>query len=178
MDLYNDLPLSAAEDIRLLVLSPGEVTPKVRCKLRRASLGGKPVYTALSYAWGDPNKTEEISVNGQPINATLNLAALLRRIQRRVTGEANLWIDAVCINQKWRIEKEQQIKIMRSIYEQASNVMIWLGDARDDSDLVLSHMSMTREDVAKSSVMVDDKWVSRVAAARGYLFNQPWWSRL
>lgn len=38
-----------------------------------------------------------------------------------------LWIDAICINQENKEEREGQVRIMKSIYERASMVRVWLG---------------------------------------------------
>jgi hypothetical protein len=40
-----------------------------------------------------------------------------------------IWTDAICINQNNDIEKNYQLPLMKAIYEGATNVIIWLGDA-------------------------------------------------
>jgi hypothetical protein len=45
---------------------------------------------------------------------------------------SNLWIDAICINQKNADEKQAQVPLMGEIYANATEVMVWLG--RDSSD--------------------------------------------
>ncbi|OTA90543.1 hypothetical protein M434DRAFT_77799 [Hypoxylon sp. CO27-5] len=42
-----------------------------------------------------------------------------------------IWIDAICINQNDRAEKENQVKLMDKIYANATTVKIWLGEAND-----------------------------------------------
>jgi len=44
---------------------------------------------------------------------------------------ALFWIDALCINQADRMEKEKQISRMGSIYNMAPGVIIWLGTTED-----------------------------------------------
>jgi hypothetical protein len=39
-----------------------------------------------------------------------------------------LWIDAVCINQQDVTERSEQVKMMREIYERATEVIVWLGE--------------------------------------------------
>ncbi|KAI1387504.1 heterokaryon incompatibility protein-domain-containing protein [Hypoxylon trugodes] len=41
-----------------------------------------------------------------------------------------IWIDALCINQLDKAEKENQVKLMDRIYANATTVKIWLGGAR------------------------------------------------
>ncbi|KAK5453049.1 hypothetical protein LTS15_007198, partial [Exophiala xenobiotica] len=45
-------------------------------------------------------------------------------------GGANqyLWIDTICINQADAVEKTHQIRMMKRIYEEAQNVVAWLGE--------------------------------------------------
>jgi hypothetical protein len=39
-----------------------------------------------------------------------------------------IWIDAICINKSDIGERNQQVKMMSSIYKRASYVRIWLGE--------------------------------------------------
>jgi hypothetical protein len=48
-----------------------------------------------------------------------------------------MWIDAVCLNQNDKQEKARQIPRMGDIYSKAKGVLIWLGDAADDSDFFM-----------------------------------------
>ena len=71
------LPLRDRE-IRVLALRSGEVSDAIVCSLHVVVLDEKPEYEALSYAWGDPNVTEEICVDGVEVDVTLNLEVALR----------------------------------------------------------------------------------------------------
>jgi hypothetical protein len=42
-----------------------------------------------------------------------------------------LWLDAICINQEDNAEKSIQVPLMRQIYQQASQVCVYLGEAKD-----------------------------------------------
>jgi hypothetical protein len=46
---------------------------------------------------------------------------------RRNNRTMVVWADAICINQNDRIERSQQVSIMRAIYEGARSVLVWLG---------------------------------------------------
>lgn len=50
-----------------------------------------------------------------------------------------LWIDAFCINQSDRKERQHQVLHMDKIYNRAKNVLVWLGDAAPSEDLVWVH---------------------------------------
>lgn len=44
-------------------------------------------------------------------------------------GYPAVWADALCIDQSSTFEKNHQVAMMRTIYEKASHVVVWLGDA-------------------------------------------------
>jgi hypothetical protein len=48
-----------------------------------------------------------------------------------------IWIDAICINQSSDTERNHQVAKMKMIYEQAREVVVWLGESYDNSDLAL-----------------------------------------
>ncbi|CAM1509004.1 Fc.00g027430.m01.CDS01 [Cosmosporella sp. VM-42] len=82
--LYEPLDTTKSE-IRLLdILSDGPGST-VNCSLRTVSLDDKPVFTALSYVWGDPAKSCEIILNGNRIGVTTNLESALRHVRRHWT---------------------------------------------------------------------------------------------
>jgi hypothetical protein len=49
-----------------------------------------------------------------------------------------LWIDAICINQEDLDERSSQVPLMRYIYPQASQVIVWVGKEDDTSRLAIS----------------------------------------
>lgn len=46
-----------------------------------------------------------------------------------------LWVDQICINQGDEVERAAQISLMRAIYRQAHQVIGWLGEPTDDSEI-------------------------------------------
>ncbi|KAG9232364.1 heterokaryon incompatibility protein-domain-containing protein [Amylocarpus encephaloides] len=114
-------------NIRLLRLKPDEdETAPIQCELFNYSLQksnkGTLLYEALSYVWGDPKETSTIRLDGY------------RSIERII------WVDAVCIDQEKSQEKEHQIQLMAKIYGQATRVIVWLGEAADESDLAVEEI--------------------------------------
>ena len=155
--IYSDLQLSQSlPEIRLLHLldppSKGKSTAEIvntRLEIVRLESGRVPPYAALSYVWGDTTQLRDITVNGIHLGVTTNLANFLRKWQTlRATladdfplssfSRAALWIDAICINQDDRREKEYQIKLMKDVYRRAGVTVIWLGEAQEDSDAALN----------------------------------------
>jgi hypothetical protein len=89
-----------------------------KCTLRVVSLYEFLAYTALSYAWGDPNVTAPILVNGVECQITTNLESALRHIRDDI-NHLVIWVDAICINQRDTLERNHQVQLMRNIYSYA-----------------------------------------------------------
>lgn len=77
-----DLALNPdTSEVRLVSILSGEWTDEIKCELNRWSLDSRPRYEALSYAWGDPNDTRPIIVDGCSVQITANLESALRRLR-------------------------------------------------------------------------------------------------
>ncbi|KAI0533968.1 heterokaryon incompatibility protein-domain-containing protein [Xylaria digitata] len=116
-------------------------------------------YEALSYHWGPGPADKPVYIyglwkntkihmvdflplcrivpdytKGQRLYVRPNLDKALRSLRHK-TDVVVLWVDAICINQPdEKDEKPAQIAKMKHIYNKASNVCIWLGDGKGDSD--------------------------------------------
>jgi hypothetical protein len=121
-------------EIRLIDII--STTPDIVCELSTVSLDDEPVFTALSYVWGEPEFTESIIVNGKRLLVTPSLAGALRDIyyhwsegpdSEDIGQTRKLWADGLCINQKDTQEKNHQIPLMGAIYSKAERVLSWLG---------------------------------------------------
>jgi hypothetical protein len=136
-------PLTSRTSFRILKLHPASQGADISCHLTYESLAEDelPKYVALSYVWGDPNVTTAITVNDQPFQVTLNLASALRHLRNAAptdeipTGFRTLWVDAICINQRDLAERNQQVQVMGDIYSEAAQVIVWLGERNQTSDL-------------------------------------------
>lgn len=147
MSPYRYSRLSLGPDsIRLLRLKPykNQSTAKIQCELFDYNLQDPSerthLYEALSYVWGDPEDTRPIDIGEHELPVTTNLYAALSHL-RNFSLERIIWIDAICIDQKNSEEKVQQIQLMAKIYSQASRVLVWLGEAADNSDQALKEIS-------------------------------------
>jgi hypothetical protein len=78
-------------------------------------------YVALSYVWGNPNKTREIFINEKSVQVTENLESALRILRDKLPMRlgVRLWADALCINQNDVKERSTQVQRMREIYQKA-----------------------------------------------------------
>ena len=127
LSLYS--PLQGNTIIRLLVLNPGSLGSPLECAFLYCDLVSRnlPTYEAISYAWGDPSDTREVSCNGHTLRITQSLHGVFERI-RCLDRVRYVWADALCINQKDTRELGQQVSIMQDIYRSANRVLVWLGN--------------------------------------------------
>lgn len=123
--LYHKLD-PTLKQIRLVTIKPGKWTDDIQCTLRETWLADSEPYETLSYVWGDHRNTKNIFVNGKTFRATANLESALRHLRRQ--NPRNMWIDAICINQRDLGERASQVSIMRDIYQGSKKTIIWLGD--------------------------------------------------
>jgi hypothetical protein len=91
-------------------------------------------YAALSYCWGEPIFSEHLHVQ-EALPITRSLCSALRRIRHLIVS-VYIWADGACINQSDLAERNLQVLLMGKIYRQASEVLIYLGEDEDHSDLV------------------------------------------
>ncbi|KAK0666645.1 heterokaryon incompatibility protein-domain-containing protein [Cercophora samala] len=137
MSTRYEYPYLETGNIRLLhILS---ISPEIRVRLDVVSLDANPapIYTALSYVWGDKAPFSRVIVEpqGQYVDIARNLTVCLEHLDAFVG--TNVWIDAVCINQEDDEEKSRQVSRMASVYGRASKVLSWLGPSADGSDVAM-----------------------------------------
>jgi hypothetical protein len=174
-------PLPAGRHFRLLELQGGSNEDPIACRLRVDGIPDEstpstgPGYEALSYAWGPPNPTHQIIINGWPYTIRQNLWSFLKH-RRNPTTHSTLWIDALCINQKDVVERGAQVQLMGSIYRSADRVIVWLGDDCNNSSLVMNWMG-----AEGPSRFIDDEhrflnalegWVSRNYWSRTWVVQE------
>ncbi|KAI4211009.1 MAG: hypothetical protein LQ351_006129 [Letrouitia transgressa] len=177
---YNPLK-SDASQIRLLTLAPSfDKRSDIHCHLEHVYFGDKaanqPIYEALSYTWGNKADKRVIFVNDDPTPITRNLDIALRYI-RNSSESRILWIDALCIDQSNLEEKAQQVEMMKDIYRDASQVLVWLGES--DKDI---RQAMQRIKKLEAPGYLEAKQVGPFydpfIAGLDKIFRKSWWSRL
>ena len=131
------------------------------------SILSKPRYAALSYTWGPPPDAHTILLNGHPFPIRQNLYDALQQIQRSKLVDQYLWVDAICINQGTDDdalnEKSLLITRMTQTYEQATKILVWLGNPENEANNRLAFPMM--KDFEK-------RYRQMALKGRGY---QPWW---
>ena len=78
--------------------------------------------------FGGSLPTGKIVCNDSELTVGGELFRALRYIRAEETA-LRIWIDAICINQDDLRERAEHVKIMGQIYQNASMVRVWLGDA-------------------------------------------------
>ncbi|KAN0122803.1 Heterokaryon incompatibility protein (HET) domain containing protein [Hyaloscypha variabilis] len=224
MSSYQYKPLAHPEsDLRLIYIDPGRYNDGVSCRFSPqyrpglwvpssgAITGISRLYQALSYTWGDCGRKVPILLDEQTFLVTENLEGALRHLRCSTfddyTKVRPLWVDAICINQENIDERDSQVRRMKSIYEQAERVVIWIGKYNEFGDeifmpsgwkidrlenseamarsalvlcLVLKEEA-TQQEGSEISIGLEDCHHSdnlQVWAQLSRLFHRPWFERL
>ncbi|XXH05480.1 hypothetical protein Hte_011910 [Hypoxylon texense] len=134
--VYNELgPGDQRQAIRLLLLLPGKQGDPLRCTIETNFLGNYPDYEALSYSWGSDQATERIICNDNTYLALNQSPSSALRQLRHDRETRIIWADAICINQSDLDEKSIQVNMMKDIYRQARQVLVWLGEDQEGNTL-------------------------------------------
>jgi hypothetical protein len=145
--------------VRLLRLLPySDEHPGIRCQLFTCKLLDSESihpYEALSYVWGPEGNKQSICIDSSGHKHELfvraNLHAALSRLRDRFIDRI-IWT-AICINQDDDEEKGQQVQSMARIYAKANRVIVWLGEAADNSDRALKAIRRVAEQQHTSSAI-------------------------
>lgn len=202
--IYSSVQLyDVTSQIRLIELLPGEEQDDIRINLTITDDMSSQPYEAISYVWGIRDNDVTIFVNSQPFEVPVNLAQALRCL-RPIDGSRVLWADAICINQVDDIEKSQQVSLMGEIYRRAEEVIIFLGEEKDDSAMVMQYLNIDDIEGTESQFpaldigdgskrkieKVDDRRLveariqlcgfdsTRFLRAADAFFKRPWWNRM
>ncbi|RYP17233.1 hypothetical protein DL765_004618 [Monosporascus sp. GIB2] len=133
--MYRYAPLGGEPDcdaFRILTVLPGVGDQPLECTLEHVSLDDSPSYEALSYVRDRMEETEDIICSGKPLAVATHLYSALRHL-RLPSQPRNLWVDAICVNQRDNEERGRQVRLMRKIYPKAKQLLIWLGEADSGS---------------------------------------------
>lgn len=173
-------------------------------------LGDGKGYDALSYCWGESD--ERFSLTVSTVSSNLkgdhvvsgheadrdgvlqiqsSLHEFLLQLRRRRYNRF-IWIDAICIDQNSPVDKENQIPLMRELYEHAECIYVWLGEASKlemrafqmmpqltDSFVALEEYSgLNPADAASFEAAGLPLPTDEVWRALGTLLARPWFSRI
>ncbi|KAK1836081.1 heterokaryon incompatibility protein 6, OR allele [Podospora conica] len=142
--LYSSLPSTPSgvrgAPFRLLHLLPGTGLAPLQCLLEESLLDKQPDrYEALSYVWGNLNRRVPVKVDGAMLRIGENLCRALLAL-RLPEAPRIIWVDAMCINQEDNDERANQVAIMRDIYRNASQTVVWFGDSTKGTKTAFAYM--------------------------------------
>lgn len=186
------------EQFRLITLLPDQFSNRIRCQLAIHPLHDPPAYETISYAWGDPNDTKTIDVDGVELRVPNSLELCLRQLRTQLrhpeySPVRALWTDSICIDQANLEERAVQVANMGTIYRRCSLMHIWLGPTTsmfgDQSPFeMILHWSSGKHffDLPGfSRADATDEWVYKDNSTYQEMYNlfadgisRPWWSRL
>ncbi len=154
--------------LRLIDLLPQQSDGRIRCRLRHVLLRPDLRFSAVSYEWGtDRSGFDTIHINEKPFKIYHNLFLFLTSLLARYPNEGyqSLWIDAISIDQQNTTEKNHQVRRMKQIFQAATNTLVWLGPAADDSDNLLDVLNISFDAVFSEKAL---------AAGARRLDSKPW----
>ncbi|MCJ1247647.1 hypothetical protein MMC30_004862 [Trapelia coarctata] len=126
------------DSLRLLKLtSDGETFHGV---LEEFKMDNLPYFAAISWCWTSRSELQQVSFtcNDQQFPVSSHLYALLSNLNPKgVPSSLTIWIDAICINQHHLEEKDVHIPRMSEVYGNSHSVIVWLGEAEDESASVM-----------------------------------------
>lgn len=135
---YVRLPQDAFRLMKLSLDSSGGVS----CSLTVHTFEKPPTYVALSYVWGEQRGMRDLycmidETLGRSGHVTIS-AALYAALVALHQHSLPLWVDAICINQhEDPIEKNDQVTKMHKIYQNATQVIAWIGAEQGHSNLAM-----------------------------------------
>ena len=135
--------LKHPDSIRLVKLNPSETgTDVLSCSFLDVALSTKPEYEVLSGFWVDQSSLFRLApllIDEQSCRTTPQLAEALFRFRSQDRPRL-FWIQSLAINIHDTSERGGQIKLLRNTLLSARRLIVWLGAAEDDSDLVFEHV--------------------------------------
>ncbi|KAE8343214.1 hypothetical protein BDV24DRAFT_172978 [Aspergillus arachidicola] len=156
------------------VLNIVEVHPLIKFSLETFSIYEAPGYEALSYAWDTSSEMEDSLCNGARFRISRTLGQALRGIHAH-SGGGWIWVDAICINHTDAEEKAHHVAGMGELYSCADQVLVWLGDAADYSDLACA---LLPELTAKIWSLKDSEGGWRPLSTDDIVAHRAWFQRL
>lgn len=102
-----------------------------------------------------------VKINGKTFNVTENLYLALQYLRLQDTDRI-IWVDAICIDQSNLRERGHQVQQMGAIYSRADRVVVWLGSATDDTNIVMDILKRLEvkslEYACKDWRQSDERW--------------------
>jgi hypothetical protein len=198
---YEYAPLPAPHYIRLVEIVRTSLDP-IQLSIKIINLDDNVQYKCLSYTWdggkydqvGEEWSTSHITVllDGRPLLIRQNLHDALTHL-RLLQIHGPIWIDAICINQAEVAERNSQVSQMSRIYENAQEVIVWLGKEEAYSAFAIKSMqrlkfAMEHTFMELQSPAISPPWISdfhecqftdnELVAMIDFFVSYRWFSRI
>ena len=177
---YSYKPIKEDGYIRLFLLRTehGAVDRQVRGQLVVKPLKAvEDDYVAISYVWGKEVLSKKIVIEQDDdefeIMITENLYAALTEVAvvwKKIRKNMFVWADGICINQKDKHDKTQQVSLMKHIYSSAHAVLVHFGLSRDELDAVAKATTHLERELVKHRFK---EWVFRRPVDVKHFFLSP-----
>lgn len=170
---------SRERQIRLFRLQP-QHNALITGSFVRVNLESCPLYAAISYTWGDRVASRSIVLDqcGQ-VEVRENLWSFLDQQSLTITQPKLFWIDAVCINQSDTEERNHQVGLMNTIYVNAAEVFVCLGEDTIDSDMAMTYVAnQSGRPLRQRGAGFYPLWSTAQGSALQSLFQRPYWTRI
>ncbi|KGQ02954.1 Heterokaryon incompatibility protein 6, OR allele [Beauveria bassiana D1-5] len=128
--------LGQGETIRVLKIARSVAQiDQLYGSLQVVKLQERPKYQALSYVWGPRGQHDpSVLIDNCPFQISTSLFQAFLKLTIGASP-VTLWVDQICINQLDNAEKQQQVRLMSRVYQQADQVICWLGVQENNSDI-------------------------------------------
>ncbi|KAK1094040.1 hypothetical protein LTR48_001115 [Friedmanniomyces endolithicus] len=205
-------PLGSEKTIRLLKITRISQSDSLHCTMihmDRYNLLHGPGFIALSYRWGDESiigtmQLRNVFVHGtteiaedyetkELPQSTLDMLVELYKTER--ITDRWFWIDVLCLNQADILEKSAQVRLMGSIFELASEALVYVGPQIESTALAMEFWEKLRVTFAELPQVdadgkilylsyeeilryTDTTWASPEWQALQQHLTRPWFRRL
>jgi hypothetical protein len=153
-DVFRHTSLGSTKGcIRLLEILPQvNSAGLIQCRIWHSTTNA--TYKCLSYVWGPEGGEETIMLNGKKFCCRKNLYNFIKAAfsEHSMISEA-FWIDAICIDQKNDLERNQQVAHMGDIYSKAVGVIAWLGSDEKIASFFRFVTRLAKETHSKTAAM-------------------------
>ncbi len=193
---YKYKPLNAPNAMRLLRLRPAsDENNDIDAEIAEFGLhdhilgaakphadgeGTKLSYEAVSWCWGRGKSDQLLRIHESDkvyaFYISKNLKSALWAL-RKNDEVRQLWIDAICIDQKNAKERNEQVPKMDKIYGNACSVCIWLGEPDDQSKLAMDFIKNQVLSIWGFDKLIENRKMAQQWAAFITLMKRPWFSR-
>lgn len=94
------------------------------------------------------------------------------------------WIDSICIDQANLTERAQQVQLMRFMYLEAEQVIVWLGETSTNSNVAMDFIEVLGQTMQQDSITEEvrakyeiDAYRPQWKALKSFL-SRRWWARI